>query len=41
MELLPIALITAACVILAYYLGKWVGEATLMLSLSKLINATK
>lgn len=26
MELLPIALITAACVILAYYLGKWVGE---------------
>lgn len=26
MELLPIALITAACVILAYYMGKWVGE---------------
>ena len=27
MELLPIALITAACVVVAYYIGKWVGEA--------------
>jgi uncharacterized protein (UPF0333 family) len=26
MELLPIALITAACVVVAYYIGKWVGE---------------
>lgn len=27
MELLPIALITAACVVVAYYIGKGVGEA--------------
>lgn len=26
MELLPIALITAAAVVGAYYIGKWVGE---------------
>lgn len=26
MELLPIALISAAAVVVAYYIGKWVGE---------------
>jgi len=26
MELLPIALISAAAVVVAYYIGKWIGE---------------
>lgn len=41
MELLPIALITAACVIVAYYIGKWVGEGNAFMHCARAYKCDK
>ena len=41
MELLPIALISAAAVVVAYYIGKWVGKGNAFVCILEPINATK